>query len=337
MGVMYLAKKYMVPSLTEKCTRYLQAHLDPSNVFRILPSAQIFEEKTLVDRCWEVIDEQTEAAVKSDGFVTIDRALLETLVERDTLNISEVELFKGVVQWARKETEKQSIVEDGQEIRKIIGERIVKAIRFPLMKQEEFVSVVLDSKILTNNEISDILQTFNCFGCSAVGFPAKKRSGPGDGLIRCRRFDSVRFGWENLTAEQYISFSVDHDILLHGANLFGSKGNTYSVNLKLDYFASFSRWTVASTEGTFSSTLNSSGKFESFDVLFKEPVTLRKGIIYCLTARIAGPNSWYGIQGQPTYTCSGIKFTLLNVSFSTQSPALLTSGQLNEFIFSLHN
>ena len=34
MGVLYLAKKYM-PSLAEKCTKYLQDKLDPSNVFSI--------------------------------------------------------------------------------------------------------------------------------------------------------------------------------------------------------------------------------------------------------------------------------------------------------------
>jgi len=49
MGVLYLAKKYMVPSLAEKCTKYLHDHLDPSNVFSILPSAQKYEEMKLVD------------------------------------------------------------------------------------------------------------------------------------------------------------------------------------------------------------------------------------------------------------------------------------------------
>ena len=40
MGVLYLAKKYMVPSLADKCTEYLQDNLHPSNVFSILLSAQ---------------------------------------------------------------------------------------------------------------------------------------------------------------------------------------------------------------------------------------------------------------------------------------------------------
>ena len=102
MGVLYLAKKYMVPSLAEKCTEYLQEYLDPANVFNILPTAEKYDEKQLVDRCWKVIDRQTEAAVKSDGFAAIERSLLEAVVSRDTLSVKEVDLFKAVDSWATK-------------------------------------------------------------------------------------------------------------------------------------------------------------------------------------------------------------------------------------------
>ena len=36
MQVLYLAKKYLVPSLADKCTAYLQEHLGASNVFSVL-------------------------------------------------------------------------------------------------------------------------------------------------------------------------------------------------------------------------------------------------------------------------------------------------------------
>ena len=103
MGVLYLAKKYMVPLLADKCTKFLQDILDPSNVFSILPSVQKYEAKNLVDRCWKLIDKQTEEAVKSDGFATIERSLLEAVVVRDTLSIKEVNLFKAVNLWATNE------------------------------------------------------------------------------------------------------------------------------------------------------------------------------------------------------------------------------------------
>ena len=66
MQVLYLANKYMVPSLAEKYAEYLRRNLKASNVFCILSHAQKFEDKDLEDRCWEVIEENTEEAVTSD-------------------------------------------------------------------------------------------------------------------------------------------------------------------------------------------------------------------------------------------------------------------------------
>ena len=63
--------------------------------------------------------------MKSDAFATIERSLLEEVVLRDTLRISEVDLFKEVMQWATKESERQGLVADGQVKRRILGEKIV--------------------------------------------------------------------------------------------------------------------------------------------------------------------------------------------------------------------
>ena len=319
MGVLYLAKKYMVPSLADKCTEYLQNNLDPSNVCSILPSVLKYEEKTLVDRCWELIDEQTEAALKSDGFTTIERPLLEGLVERETLEIAEVKLFKGVVEWATKESEKRGIVADGQEKRRILGERIVKAIRFPVMSLEEFASVVVDSKILTYDEVADVIKCLGSVQKSSAVFPVIKRSGPSNKLLRCRRFDTVEFGWSNGSPK--LNFSVDSNIQFHGVHLFGSKENSYTVTLKL-----LSGTTVlASTEGTFSSVLDVSGEYYGFDVLFAKPIPLNSFVAYSVKAVISGPRSWYGNNGYQTHNCSGVTFTFKNY----------LTGQFHEFIFSL--
>ena len=93
MLVLYLAKKYMVPSLADKCAEYLRDNLEASNVFSILPNAQKFEDKDWEDRCWEVIEKHTEEAVTSDEFVTLERSLVEAVVKREKLDVMEVELF----------------------------------------------------------------------------------------------------------------------------------------------------------------------------------------------------------------------------------------------------
>ena len=177
MRVLYLAKKYIVPSLADKCAEYLQDNLDASNVFGILPQAQKFEEQNLVDQCWEVIDKETEEALKSDEFATIKRSLLEAVVERDTLNIPEIQLFRAINLWATKRCEEQGLSTVGSEKRRILGERIVKGIRFPVMTEQEFASVVLDYKILTPDEAFNMFKYFNSVPDIAVGFPETKRTG----------------------------------------------------------------------------------------------------------------------------------------------------------------
>ena len=66
---------------------------------------------------------------------TIEKSVLEELVKRDSLNVREVELFKAVDCWAKKECKKQGLAAEGFVKRRILGERIVKAIRFPVMEQ----------------------------------------------------------------------------------------------------------------------------------------------------------------------------------------------------------
>ena len=74
-----------------------------------------------------------------------------------TLNISEIELFKAANLWATKRCEEQGLSTDGSEKRRILGERIVKGIRFPVMTQHEFAAVALDCKILTPDEAFNIV------------------------------------------------------------------------------------------------------------------------------------------------------------------------------------
>ena len=109
MEVLYLANKYMVPSLAQKCAEYLQRNLKGSNVFCILLHAQKFEDEDLKERCWKVIQEQTEEAVASDEFVTVERSLVEKIVMREVLNVKEVELFKAVDRWATEQCKRQGI------------------------------------------------------------------------------------------------------------------------------------------------------------------------------------------------------------------------------------
>ena len=242
MEILYLSKQYILPSLTEKCFQYLQDNLDPSNVFSILQSVKIYEEMNLVRDCWKVIDRQTGEAVKSDVFEAIDGPLLQAVVERDTLNIEEVELFKAIDLWATKACEKQGLASDGEVKRRILGEKIVKAMRIPTMKLEDFASVVSDSKILTNEEIVIIVKYLSSVSSSPTGFPETARTGVDDDIQRCCRFDSMSLSYGYFGSVESICVSVDREITLHGLCFFGSENNTYYHSMQ--FFLPF-HWPTA--------------------------------------------------------------------------------------------
>ena len=335
MRVLYLAKKYMVPSLAEECTEYLHNNLDPSNVFSILPSAQKYEEKNLVDRCWEIVDKQTEEAVKSDEFATIERSLLEVVVIRDTLIIEEIELFKAVDLWATKECERQGLAAEGEVKRRILGEEVIKGIRFPTMKQEDFASVVLDSDILTKGEIVSIIKHLNSVVSSPVGFQESKRSGYGGDIQRFCRYGSLSSSYFRYRASgcEAINFSVDKDIVLLGVCLFGSENNTYSVTLEVKDTTSGT--VLVSKTAEFPSKLiqGENCSYYGFEVLFEKKIILRKNVSYHMGAILRGPKSLYGVDCLNPVMCGVVTFTFIKNTMYFYNGTDVQHGQFPELLF----
>ena len=86
-------------------------------------------------------------------------------------------MFKAVVTWATKKCEMQGLATVGNVKRKLLGDEIVKSIRFPAMEGKEFAKFVLDSKILTLSEVSDLMKNFNAVLVSPLDFQENKRLG----------------------------------------------------------------------------------------------------------------------------------------------------------------
>jgi len=334
MQVLYLAKKYMLPSLADKCSEFLRQNLDASNVFHVLPDVQKYEEKDLENYCWEVIDKETDEAVKSDGFVTIEKSVLEELVERDSLNVREVELFKAVDCWATKECEKQGLVAEGSVKRMILGEQIVKAIRFPVMEQQEFADVVLDCDILTKKESFDLMKYFS----SVLKFPMKfSEAKRHSSLQRMSRFRSITnyIGWNYPRGlRNSIVVSVDKAIKLHAVRLFGSENNEHSVTLKV---TDSNGVALVNKTGMFMSELVESkrGDYQGFDIAFEPAVALQAGIQYSLEASISGSPSWYGQVGSPRVEHAAVTFFFANRA-GTVGCTNVSTGQFPEFLFSVN-
>ena len=339
MQVLYLAKKYLVPSLADKCTEYLQEHLEASNVFSVLPQAQKFEDKDLEERCWEVIEAQTEKVLTSEEFVTLEKFVVESVVKRERLNVKEVDLFKAVDRWATKEVERQRLTPDGKVKRRILGEEIVKAIRFPVMSQKEFASVVVDCDILTKKEIGFMMKHYGGVGLeSSLPFIHSPREHKTGHLHRVYRFTEVSSPKMPDGAWYYyrgnsdaLKLTVSKPTMLHGVQHFGSEGGKYTVSLEVKDVAN--GFSLVKQTGTYSSEKDETNGYYGFDVMFDHPVCLEQGETYETVFLIKGPSSWSVTNGKKSDEVQGIQFSFIS-SASSKNGTNVKTGQFPAFIFS---
>ena len=342
MQVLYLAEKYLVPSLADKCTEYLEEHLAASNVFSVLPQAQKFENKDLEERCWEVIEAQTEKALTSEEFVTLERSVVESVVKRERLNIKEVALFKAVDRWVTKEVERQRLTPDGKVKRRILGEETVKAIRFPVMSQKEFASV-LDCDILTKKEIVSMMKHYGGGGLeSSLPFMHSPRQlvARQPGLFhRIYRFTEVsppempEGFWEyTYGAADALNLTVSKAVTLHGVQHCGSESGEYTVSLEVKDVTN-SGFSLVKLTGTYSSEKDETNGYYGFDVMFDRPVCLEQGKTYEIVSLIKGPLSWNVTNGNESDEVQEIQFSFTS-SGSSKNGTDVKTGQFPSFIFS---
>ena len=331
MQVLYLAKKYLVPSLADKCTEYLREHLEASNAFSILPHAQKFEDKDLEKRCWKVIELHTEEAVTSDDFVTLERSIVESVVKRERLNVKEVDLFKAVDRWATKEVERQGLTPDGEVKRRVLGEEIVNAIRFPVMSYNEFASVVLDCDILTKRELGVMIKHY---GDASLKCPLPFIHSVRSGSIvhRCYRFNSLQTCWSYGGNADALRLTTSKPIALHGVQHFGSEGGNYTVSLEVK--DALRGLTLVKQTGTYSSEKDETNGYYGFDVMFSHPVYLEQDKRYGVVSLIRGPSSWSVKTGKTAVEVQGVQFSFSHSAASTNGTCV-DYGQFSAFLFSL--
>ena len=333
MKVLYLANKYLVPSLVKKCKEYLRDNLIASNVFCILPNARKFEDKDLEDRCWKVIEEQTEEAITSDEFVTVERSVVESVVKREVLNVTEVKLFKAVDRWATKECERQGMISHGETKRRILGEDIVKGIRFPLIPQKDFASAVFDSRILNYEELGNMIKYYN--GVSTTPLPFLQASRIDSTMHRCyrfQRFSSPGECWVYTGNTDCIILTVKKPVKLYGVQHFGSDSGEYTVTT--DIVDPVDNTSLVSQTGNYTSEKSDTHAYYGYDVLFDRPVILKADKEYKVKSLIKGPNSWYSEDGQTSVECQGVQFTFSSTGDSSNGTNK-SRGQFPGILFSV--
>ena len=330
MFVLYLAKKYIVPSLAKKCTEFLEANLAAGNAITVLRQAIQFDEKKLERKSWHLIDLKTSEAIASDAFADINQATLTSLLKRDSLNVKELDLFKAVLKWSEVECSRKGIEANAENKRAAIGSAIYQ-IRFSSMTLQEFGQITsLQSGVLTPEELVFFYEKFSGVERSSEVW---NMSGVREkGLLRCCRFDRYSTGnTSNLNrlsikiTKHAVCVSFSKPVKLHGVRLLGDEEDEYDVKLEV-----FSQ----SVENKFLSQPNSRG-ISGFDVMVPVPIKVQADVVVHLKATITGrENCRIGSRGEKKVETNGITVHFFNTPGEHSGETSVEQGQFDEIIFS---
>ena len=192
--LIYAAKKYMIPSLVQKCVEYLEDMLSSENVCSILEQSLLFDEDHLKQKCLRMIQTRSLYIFKSDSFLRVSLETLETILDCPSLSTNELEVFKACIRWAEFQCKERDLEPSPPNKRSILEDVIYK-IHIPNIPLKDFSNHVTPTGILSVEESFDIFQYLAADDenkpdkmkfPTVARFPAKI-----DGPLRCNfRFDS---------------------------------------------------------------------------------------------------------------------------------------------------
>nr|CAD2194312.1 unnamed protein product [Meloidogyne enterolobii] len=233
MNTLYAAKKYDIHPLVTECVRYCTARLTATNAVSLLAQARLLDENTLVEQCYQVIDQNTDIALHANAIADIDRDTLINVLGRNQLDpSSELIIFHAAKAWAEAECSRKHIQPTVENLRKCLGPAM-ELIRFSLMDVNEFGQAA-SSSLLTYEEIAEVFLHLTVrprppcrFACK--GFRANSRS-----KHVVQRFLSVS-AKPRSRREYKVCFTVDRNVLISGLSVYGvfqSNNKVYDENPK---------------------------------------------------------------------------------------------------------
>ena len=297
---MYLAKKYLISSLAEKCCGILEASIKPENVFAVVEQAIQLDEKELEEKSWAIVSKKTQECLNSEAFCNIGLHTMNALLRKERLAITEVELFKAVLKWTDSECARQGInIEENKTARRrILGDSVYE-ICFPAMSHEDIVKYVSSTEILTDREMICLFQKL-C-GLDVAGLKwkvSRKRYGP---VVSFSRFDPGNVGdsWGYSGPSDALTLTVSKAVLFHGVRLFGDTGGSqYEVEFRIKDETVTGTYTSQQNDGVW-----------SYDVMLSNSIPLQPNEEFTIIATIKGLSSCKGKNGKQSVKVDDIIVT----------------------------
>lgn len=330
LGVMYLAKKYLVLPLIRRCGQFLEERIDPNNVFETLTRARQFREEELEKRCWFIVDLNTKQCLESSSFLELDCAVIKAFMRRETLRIEEGELFKHCMLWAEHQCKKEGVEASGCNLRTILGDSLFY-LRFPAMTQRQFAEQVVPRGILSDREALNVFLRFSAIK-SDVSFPCVPRNGRP--MRRCCRYSEAPspHHWyrppSNGTGrrEEVLSFTAisESPVYIAGARLFTRTLGLTDADNRQDKVQLWIKdesqdKVIGFTEGEYSPDNSGAYSGDGIDIKFNTAILVRNGVRYSLRCVISFSQSVTSNRNTPQkdVVFDQTKFTFENLYFGS--------------------
>ncbi|KAL3982494.1 BTB/POZ domain-containing protein 1 domain protein [Acanthocheilonema viteae] len=332
MTTLYTAKKYAVPAMELACVDFLKRNLGADNAFMLLTQARLFDEPQLANLCLDIIDRNTIEALNAEGFTEIDLDTLCVVLKRNTLRVPEAPLFLAVLRWSAEECRRRSLTINAENQRTVLG-RALHMIRFPLMTIDEFAHHAAQTGILTDRELVSLFLYYTVNPKPQIEFVDVPRCCVFGKEVVVSRFQRVEGRWGYSGTPDRIKFTVDRRIYVIGFGLHGSIHGPSEYQVTIQILHCGTGKILASNDTSFSCD----GSCGTFRVLFKDPVEINPCVTYIASARLKGPDSFYGTKGLRRIVHQSPSTGVITFQFTyaagNNNGTSVEDGQIPEIIF----
>uniref|UniRef100_A0A182JVX0 BTB domain-containing protein n=1 Tax=Anopheles christyi TaxID=43041 RepID=A0A182JVX0_9DIPT len=141
-----LAIQYGFTSVENAIINYLSLNLTINNVCAMLDACRLFGIDDLLSVCDEFVDQQARDVMKHETFQNLTFESLCRLLDRDSFDAPEVDVFNAVHKWYQAR-------QDNLDQYKVIYDKV----RFPLLSHSDLVTVVRPTGVLTPEQLLDVV------------------------------------------------------------------------------------------------------------------------------------------------------------------------------------
>ena len=330
--VLYLANKYIIPVLSKECINYLLDNVESENVLSVLNAAVCFGENRLEKHCWSILSRRTAEILSSDSFVEIEKQLLISILQKDNLNVCEIDIFNSVKRWVQAECIRKDLEKTIENERTILKE-FLNYIRFPVMSAKEFAMGPARSDLLPLEDVKSIFIYLNSSVKENLKYSLVTREFKPHSCFRyVKPMKNYLWRYDEKDTDA-IRFKVDQEIFMAGIGLYGSpSGGEYTVSVEIV----IENDPVYKHSSTFACPpyhdINPVDNPPIHNIMFDEPLRIKENTYHDIFVLLDGPPSYAGDDGRQNVVEEGVCFVFENSTGSTNGTSF-DEGQIPILLF----